>query len=726
MINKALDILSRSNIVAYDIETTGLNIRKDKITDIGISNELLESISIPIRVWNGSELIETEYFSKVSVVLNALLNKKLIGHNFLFDAEVTKNDLGADLWDSLYLDTILLTHTCNEVGPFGLKEISKKLFGIEQLNEKVEVLNSIKENGGSSKEFYKADPTIRGKYNAKDCELTMRLFHHYMPILKQEGLEEFFFKTEVMPLYKTVTRVMASKGIPVDVELLQKSQTRIARLMGVLERSIQESIKEYTEGDFRAWYKNKEYPPARTGTFAQTYAEVYNVALPRTKSNKISITKKGLDALPDSHAKRVLMQEEYMDAQEIAAVQDELISRNEGYIFNIQSKAHFKKYFFEYLKEKPTSLTPTGQPQFEEDFIETMQHKYPFLATLHTYNKLMKIKGTYIDRFLEGQEDGIFYPQWKQHGTISGRFSGDMQQLSRKIESGDPVVVEFTNLIRKFFISGEGYDFIDADYESLEPHVFAHVSGDEGLKKIFREGLDFYSEIAISTEKLNNVSSDKAADNYLGKVNKEARQKAKAYSLGIPYGMGAFALKHHINTDQNTAQSLINKYFEAFPDLKLWYDRSSEKCRNEHRIQQEAGRVRHFPEIIPIVEKYGDWILNSLELYNDYSCSEEYDYMKWCRYTLKNALNNSRNFQIQSLGASIVNIAMIAIQKYINDNKLDAYICATIHDQIIVRANKNISKELKSVVQSLMENSYKLSVDLKAPPQISENMADGH
>ena len=85
MINKALSIIRDSSIIAYDTETNSLNVRLGKITDIGISNELGEAISIPIRIWNGDSLIETEYFKDCSIILKALLNKKLIGHNFYFD-----------------------------------------------------------------------------------------------------------------------------------------------------------------------------------------------------------------------------------------------------------------------------------------------------------------------------------------------------------------------------------------------------------------------------------------------------------------------------------------------------------------------------------------------------------------------------------------------------------------------------------------------------------------
>jgi hypothetical protein len=96
-----------------------------------------------------------------------------------------------------------------------------------------------------------------------------------------------------------------------------------------------------------------------------------------------------------------------------------------------------------------------------------------------------------MDRFLEKQEDGMYYFYYKQHATVSGRYGSDAQQLPRPKEEGeeDPIVLKYNNLIRGFFISKPGNIFIDCDYSSLEPRVFAHVSGDDNLKKQYEEFL---------------------------------------------------------------------------------------------------------------------------------------------------------------------------------------------------------------------------------------------
>jgi DNA polymerase-1 len=154
---------------------------------------------------------------------------------------------------------------------------------------------------------------------------------------------------------------------------------------------------------------------------------------------------------------------------------------------------------------KPLTQTKKGQDQFDMDMLEELSKTYEWANNLRTYNKLLKIKSTYIDRFLDGQEDGRYYFYYKQNGTVSGRYGSDAQQLPKPKEEGEdtPLLVKYTNVVREFLIAGEGRKLIDNDYTSLEPHCFASVAGDINLQEIFNNGWDFYSTVAIRTEKLD-------------------------------------------------------------------------------------------------------------------------------------------------------------------------------------------------------------------------------
>jgi DNA polymerase-1 len=269
--------------------------------------------------------------------------------------------------------------------------------------------------------------------------------------------------------------------------------------------------------------------------------------------------------------------------------------------------------------------------------------------------------------------------------------------------------------------------FVDADYESLEPHVFAHVSGDEGLKDIFKKGNDFYSTIAIDTEKLTEVSPDKSAENYLGKVNKPLRQKAKAYALGIPYGLESFKLSKTLDISQKEAQELIDQYLSAYPKLADWMEKSENACKTKGEVRSEAGRVRHMPKAPKIWYGHKDYILDSLEIWKRFNDKgKKYESMKYLRREMKNYLNNSKNFQIQSLAASITNRACIAIAKELERQGCDGHVCAQIHDQIVVRVPEAEAEKWQKSIQYMMENTYKISLPLKAPAEIGRDFYEAH
>jgi len=267
---------------------------------------------------------------------------------------------------------------------------------------------------------------------------------------------------------------------------------------------------------------------------------------------------------------------------------------------------------------------------------------------------------------------------------------------------------------------------IDADYESLEPHCFASVSGDENLREIFRKGWDFYSTVAIKTEKLQGVSADKKADNYLKKLDPVKRNKAKAYSLGIAYGMEAFALKMTLGVSQKVAEGLIRGYLEGFPQLAEWRERSREQVKIEGYIENMVGRIRHLPKVQKIYDAFGDRMMDwrfRRELEKQYG--KEKVMQAYRDY--RNGLNNCLNFQLQSLAAAVVNRAALQINRKAKEMGIDAWVQAQIHDQLIINIREDQAEEFAPIVEHLMETTTVLpGVTLKAPPEISNNWRDGH
>lgn len=701
-----IKFIDAAKYIAVDTETDGLNVRKNHIIGIGIYTDKGDSV----YVQNAADM------KRLAILLK---DKKLIAWNAYFDLEMIRNNLGIDLWDSLYCDVILLKHTVDEEMPFKLKEVAKNIFGEDATIEKKEVEDSIKANGGSRGHIWLADPHIIEKYCLKDCELTVRLFKHYSHLLVVERLESFFYQDEVMPLYKTVTRYLQSHGIAVNIELATKLQTELTADLTQLHVQIMTQLKPHLAA-YERWYVKKYLKPARSGIFAQKCIELAHIKTKRLPSGKYSIAPKELEKITGkSYYLDYLASRAELSLEQIEIVQTKLLE-DAGITFNISSKLDLKKVFFDQLGLKPLTKTKLGSPQINDEFLKSVEAEHEFVKLLRDYNKLIKIKGSYIDRILERSEDGIYYPQFFQHRTVSGRFGSDLQQLPRPKSIGSPVVLKYNNELRALFLARSGHVLIGADYESLEPKCFAHVSGEQKIKDIFNKGHDFYSTVAIDTEQLVLVSANKSVDNYLGTVEKDKRNQAKVYSLGIPYGMESFKLAKTLGCSQNQAEVLIRRYFDAYPALYSWFRKCDEDFKRVGVSSSQAGRKRHLKKQQAALFRLGDHHLNALELWKAYNGDPVYDEKKDARRFIKNGMNNFKNFQIQSLAASITNRACIAFNKKIEEFGIFAKVVLQVHDEIVVEVEAADQDLVKEVLQRCMEETYKIDVPLIAKPVIGK------
>lgn len=720
----AIQFIKSNKILAYDIETTGVNWRQDKIIGIGFGNAE-QGYYLPLLKWDniGVKLMPVAAAQYLIPVLQALSGAQLIAWNAGFDIRFTKYQLNFDLLPNLLADVMLLKHTADEEFPFGLKEVAAKIFGQSAKDEQQAMKESIKFNGGHGKEYYKADMYLMGKYCVQDCILTFKLFNHYLPIVKREKTYQYFID-EVMQLLKTVTMPMEERGVHLDMSLIEANRAAIQKDMDKLEEDIQSKISLYLRS-FEEWFLNKDYPPTRSGVFAQGIAEYAELPLPRTATGDFSLAAKQLNSLPQSHFKDVLLHNCYLKEEYIEPVQRLLFSKTgQKYMFNILSTHHLKKLFFEVLGERPVSTTDKGNPQIDDEFLQLMAEKYDWAAQLIEYRKLTKLSSTYMQRFLDEQENGKFYPDFKQHRTVSGRLGSDLQQLPRPIK-GDSLHAHYTNQIRKFIVAGPGNVLIGADYSSLEPTIFAHLSGDPALQNIFNAGSDFYSTVAIQTEQLHNVTADKLASNYLGTSNPEARQKAKAYALGIAYGMTGYKLHFELDIPKSEAEELVKKYLHAFPFLAAWMEESKAFAKKHGYIRVPGGRVRHLPHAKWIYDKHGDDILDSLKLWKNYHDDPaRYSKMKELRKRYINELNNAINVQVQGLAARLVNLACIRIEQKLKEQNLSAGIVMQVHDEIVIECSENCADQVSKIMQQEMENVQKLSVPLIALPKIAKVYAN--
>ena len=475
------------------------------------------------------------------------------------------------------------------------------------------------------------------------------------------------------------------------------------------------------------------YPPKNKGTFAQRLLEQAGVELPRSeKTGKFAINKSAVLGLPESTIKDYLItgDQSYLTKDQIVKASLSLWKEdNDGQFFNIQSKDQLGKIAFNVLGEKPLSTTDKGKPQFDEDMIQSISSKYSWAKHLRLYNKLTKIKTAYVDRFLDAAEDERFYPYFKQNGTVSGRYGSDLQQLPKPLEEGqeEALLTNYTNVVRAFFICDDGTKLLDTDYASLEPRVFATVAGDQGLKDIFNNDLDFYSHIAIKTEKLEGVSAHTKADNFLKKVDPVKRQTAKGYALGVPYGMSGYALAMSLGIDKKEGERLVQGYLDGFPQLREWRERSRAFVKEHGFIQNKVGRIRHLPKAKEIYAMFGDKILDDWRFRKGIEAEYGVEVVTTLYRDYKNALNNVLNYQIQSYSASIVNRAALQINRRFHKENIVGQVIAQIHDQLICQVKEEDVERACEIVKDCMENTTKLDgVELIAIPEVANNFKEGH
>ena len=743
-IQYALRYINSYDYLSFDTETTGLNVRKDKVIGFSFSGKSGTAIYYPLYFWNKvkEELIPIEdNIKQCKNILYKLKDKELLMWNGSFDIRMIKNNFNIDLTDSLVADGMLLKHTVEEEGDFALKKVGVQIqdkigFDVEESanQEQIELKENVKANGGSTTksnfEMYKADLDVLGKYAAADADLTLRICEYYSDLLEKEGLLDFFYEEEVMPLYKEVTIPMEERGVKLDIDLLESSRKEIIKDIGNLENKVIRALED--TDDFYDWYTHvveiftDEVP---RGKYAQGVVEYFNLPLPKTATGKYRTSKKELMKLPNSEAKEFLLGNvTQLNMEDQFAIKEKIYLEKNKKKINISSKKQMGEVVFDYMGIMPLSKTEKGAPQFNDTMIEWLaDNGYEWAKDLRDYNKLIKIKGTYIDRFLDNHEDGYYYFSYKQHGTISGRYGSDAQQLPRPMEPGEAseVVRKHNNRIRSYIKARDGYKFIIADQSSLEPRVFASVSGDPNLIKVFLENEDLYSRVAIQAFKLKNFSAKKTDDNFLKKIYPELRQRAKAIALAIPYGAREFQIARTLGISMEEAKELMDSYLEGFPKLARWMKWSKSFVQANGYITTKAGRVRHLPRAKEIYEVYGDKLMN-FKFRKKLEKSHERDYVLKLYRDYKNSVNNSRNVQIQGLAASIMNRSGVAISREFNKKGIDGHIVMQVHDEYVVEVLDSQVKTGANIVKDKMENTLKIDVPLIVEPNIAGHFGEGH
>ena len=355
-----------------------------------------------------------------------------------------------------------------------------------------------------------------------------------------------------------------------------------------------------------------------------------------------------------------------------------------GTDFNIASPKQVGEVLFDRLKivDKPKK-TKTGQYVTSEEVLESLRTKHPVVEKILEHRGLKKLLGTYIDALpkLVNPETGHIHTSFNQTITTTGRLSSSNPNLQNI-----PVRNEYGKEIRKAFIPEEGCLFFSADYSQIELRIMAHLSGDEHMIEAFRNGYDIHAATAAKIFKKS-----------LEEVTKEERSKAKTANFGIIYGITAFGLAERMGVSRTEAKELIEGYFQTYPKVKEYMNRSIEMAREKGYTETVYHRKCHLRDI------------------NSHNAVVR-------GYAERNAINSP----IQGSAADIIKIAMIRIYHRFREEQLRSKMILQVHDELNFSVYPEEKEKVQQIVIEEMEHAYSMQVPLEADYGWGKNWLEAH
>jgi DNA polymerase-1 len=224
------------------------------------------------------------------------------------------------------------------------------------------------------------------------------------------------------------------------------------------------------------------------------------------------------------------------------------------------------------------------------------------------------------------------------------------------------------------------------------------------------------------------MSANKKDENYVKNIRPELRQRAKSIALAIPYGAGSWQIGQTLNIAPQQAQGLIDGYLEGFPELARWMYDSNLRAQTIGQVKSKTGRIRHLERVAQIYGHFEDNLMDP-RVFGQMKRTmkgEKQQQLIRLRMEYKNGLNNAKNFQIQSLAASIMNRSAIAIHREFKQKNLDARIMLQIHDEFVINCKEEIADQVAKIVKYHMENTVKIETGLVAEPNIASDFGAGH
>ncbi|MES3039771.1 MAG: DNA polymerase I [Pseudomonadota bacterium] len=352
-----------------------------------------------------------------------------------------------------------------------------------------------------------------------------------------------------------------------------------------------------------------------------------------------------------------------------------------GETFNLGSPKQLGLILFEKLGIPGGKKTATGQYSTAEDVLEQLDHELPRVLLEH--RSLSKLKSTYTDKLPEmiQPSTGRVHTSYHQAVASTGRLSSSDPNLQNI-----PIRTEEGRRIRQAFVASPGYVLMAADYSQIELRIMAHLSGDEGLLRAFRDGEDVHR--ATAAEVLGIAVTE---------VTNDQRRAAKAVNFGLIYGMSAFGLAKQLNISRGEAQDYIGRYFARYPGVHDYMERTREQAAQLGYVETLYGRRLMLKDI------------------------------RSSKAVLRQASERAAiNAPMQGTAADIVKRAMLRVQTALAKENCDAKLIMQVHDELVLEVRESQIAKVTALLHREMPAAGDLAVPLEVQIGVGNNWDEAH
>lgn len=351
-----------------------------------------------------------------------------------------------------------------------------------------------------------------------------------------------------------------------------------------------------------------------------------------------------------------------------------------GHMFNVNSPRQLGSVLFDELG-LPGGRKTKGGYSTEAALLETLRSANPVIDLVLQYRQLSKLKSTYVDTLpaLVNPRTGRVHTVFSQTGTTTGRLSSSEPNLQNL-----PVRSELGKTIRAAVIAPAGSVLLSADYSQIDLRALAHLSQDSSLLAAFANDEDIHRTTA---SKVFSVPPDE--------VTAEMRRAAKVVNFGVVYGMSDYGLEQATGFTRAEASRFIKAYFEQYPGVRRWIERTKESAREDGYVQTLLGRRRYILEI-----------------------------RSTNRQVREAAERMAVNAPVQGTSADIIKVAMIRIHEAMRTDGLRSRMLLQIHDELLFEVLEDERARVRQIVERLMPSAVALSVPLKVDLKAGPNWAD--